>query len=197
MIADLDVSLDALLRLQLPDNMENVEITFATPDRNFPPASVQLPAIDLFLYDVRENRTLRSNVPTFERSPNTVTQQRPPVRVDCSYMITAWASAETPTPALEEHAMLSAVMRVLLSWPHLPDSVLCGELKDQQLPLPATCLQPGMLQSLGEFWQALDGTPKAALSYTVTIGVLPLDPDREELPVTESVLNFSQMADQP
>ena len=34
-----------------------------------------------------------------------------------------------------------------------------------------TTLQPGRLQSLGEFWQALGGKPKAALNYTVTFAV--------------------------
>ena len=53
----------------------------------------------------------------------------------------------------------------------LPAQVLQGDLRDQEPPLPASTLQPGRLQSLGEFWQALGGKPKAALNYTVTIGV--------------------------
>ncbi len=193
MIADLDRSLDALLRLELPENLENVAITFATPDRHFPPDAVTLPAIDLFLYDIRENTTLRSNMRSIEQRPDAVYQRRPTVRVDCSYMITAWASRETSTPALDEHAILSEVLRVLISWPHLPKSVLVGELRDQSPPLPTTCLQPGLLQSLGEFWQALDGIPKAALSYTVTIGVEPGIAHQTEKPVIKSILEVGQM----
>jgi hypothetical protein len=48
---------------------------------------------------------------------------------------------------------------------------LQGSLEGQEPPLPAVSLQPGRLQSLGEFWQALGGKPKAALNYTVTIAV--------------------------
>ena len=53
--------------------------------------------------------------------------------------------------------------------------MLSGVLDDQELPLPSSVLQPGHLQSVGEFWQALDGKPKAALNYTVTIAVQPFE----------------------
>jgi hypothetical protein len=48
---------------------------------------------------------------------------------------------------------------------------LQGKLRGQEPSLPATTLQPGRLQSVAEFWQALGGKPKAALNYTVTIGI--------------------------
>ena len=49
--------------------------------------------------------------------------------------------------------------------------MLQGELAGQAPPLPVSSLQPGRLQSLGEFWQALGGKPKAALNYSVTLSV--------------------------
>ena len=55
------------------------------------------------------------------------------------------------------------------------DDLLQGGLQSQELPLPTAALQPGRLQSLGEFWQALGGKPKSALNYTVTIAVQPFD----------------------
>ncbi len=67
--------------------------------------------------------------------------------------------------------MLGEVMKILLRYPVLPESVLQGSLKNQDPTLPAITLQPGHLQSLGEFWQALGGKPKAVLNYCVTIGV--------------------------
>jgi hypothetical protein len=67
--------------------------------------------------------------------------------------------------------------------------VLQGTLQDQEPPLPAITLQPGRLQSLGEFWQALGGKPKAALNYTVTIGVEVHKPVEVEA-VTEKMLKF-------
>ena len=72
-------------------------------------------------------------------------------------------------------SLLGEVMSVLLRYPELPQEILQGNLRNQELPLPTAALQPGHLQSLGEFWQALGGKPKAALNYTVTIAVQPFE----------------------
>ncbi len=173
MINDLDETLEELLKRELPPELvSQVTISFATPDDQFPPSSVTLPAIDLFLYDVRENRELRTNEWVLERNGDgTATKKRPPVRVECSYLISAWPSESSTTPAQDEHRLLGEVMQVLLRHPTIPEPVLQGSLAGQAPPLPAITLQPGRLQSMGEFWQALGGRPKAALNYTVTIGV--------------------------
>src|SRR5271170_11235 len=173
MIDDLDRTVEDLLKRELsPGLVGQVAISFAAPDNDFPPAVVTLPAVDLFLYDVRENTDLRDRQWIIERREDgTATRRRPPVRVDCSYLITAWASEASTSRALDEHRLLSEVMKVLLQHPVLPDVLLQGTLKGQDPSLPATTLQPGRLQSVAEFWQALGGKPKAALNYTVTIGI--------------------------
>lgn len=173
MIVDLDNSLAELLKQELlPVIGNSVNICFATPDGEFPPSSVTLPAVDLFLYDVRESMELRSSEwVVIKNSDGTTTRKRPPVRVECSYMITAWPAESTPNPPQDEHYMLGEVMKVLLRHPVLPNGILKGSLKDQEPHLPTVTLQPGHLQSLGEFWQALGGKPKAVLNYKVTISV--------------------------
>ena len=178
MLQDVDDTLKVMLQHELPAPLnEQLAISFDTPDDQFPPASVTPPAIDLFLYDVRENHDLRSNEWSLQReSDGTALRSMPLVRVDCSYLITAWPSQSTPNRAADEHRLLSEVMRVLLRFPKLPDYFLQGSLTAQELPLPTAVLQPGHLQSLGEFWQALGGKPKAALNYTVTIAVQPFAP---------------------
>jgi hypothetical protein len=172
MINDLDSTLEVLLRHTAPHLVANrVAISFAPPDNSFPPASVALPAIDLFLYEVRENREFRSNERVAERGKDgTVTLLPPPVRVDCSYLITAWPSPGD-NAIKDEHSMISEVMAALLRYPVLPRQLLQGTLANQPLPPPVTALQAGSLQSMGEFWQALGGKPKVALHYTVTIAV--------------------------
>jgi hypothetical protein len=193
MIDDLDRTVQELLTRELsPTLVEQVDISFAAPDSEFPPSSVTLPAVDLFLYDVRENMELRDTQWILDRkNDGTATRTRSPVRVDCSYLITAWSSESSTTRALDEHRLLSEVMKVLLRHPTLPEVLLQGTLKGQEPPLPATTLQPGRLQSVGEFWQALGGKPKAALNYTVTIGVVPDRTIETELPVIDKRLAFS------
>jgi hypothetical protein len=172
MINDLDSTLDVLLRQTLaPDLVHQVAISFAPPDNSFPPASVRLPAIDLFLYDVRENREFRSNERAPERGQDGAVVLLPaPIRVDCSYLITAWPSPGE-NAVKDEHRMISEVMAALLRYPVLPQQLLQGALASQPLPPPVTALQAGSLQSMGEFWQALGGKPKVALHYTATIAV--------------------------
>ena len=171
MLHELDQSLAALLKSELPGR-DQVTVSFAAPDDAF---SVALPAVDLFLYDIRENLELRSNDDFVEyRNELKVALIRPPLRIDASYLITAWPGSGSgqSDSAEDEHKLLSAVMWTLMRHPKLPRKYLKGSLAAQHLPLPVSTLQPGRLQSLGEFWQALGGKPKAALNYTVT---LPLD----------------------
>lgn len=183
MIRDLDETVAELIRRDLsPSLAEQVQISFATPDDQFPPQSVSLPAIDLFLYDVRENRDLRSNEAYIDRrGDGTAIRSRSPVRVDFSYLVTAWPSESVPEPAEDEHRLLGEVMQVLLRYPKLPEDVLQGALVEQQPALPVAALQPGRLQSLGEFWQALGGKPKAALNYQVTLSIEVAEPETVEL----------------
>lgn len=194
MLDDLDKTLQELLRQELPAGVvSQVSISFAPPDDRFPPSSVTLPAIDLFLYDIRENRELRNREWELERRSNgTGRKRRSPVRVDCSYLITAWPSSASSTPAYDEHRLLGEVMKALLRHPTIPTELLQGVLVGQAPDLPAVSLLPGQLQSMGEFWQALGGKPKAALNYTITIGVEPFAPEETGPLVTDKLLKFRQ-----
>lgn len=185
MIGDLDKTIKTLLEQELAH--VSVTISFDTPAREFEPTS---PTIDLFLYDVRENRELRSNEWHVERSNGAATRTRAAMRVDCSYLITTWAG-----DIESEHTLLGEVMQALLRHPTIPEAVLQGNLRQQEVPLPTTSLQAGRLQSLAEFWQALEGKPKAVLNYMVTIGIAAQAPVPAGPPVVEKVLRFQTGAE--
>lgn len=176
MIDDLDNVFKGLLAREIPELAEEGHILFERPDGDFQPAQ---PAVNLFLYDVRENRELRDNEWLVERRPGsgTAAMRSAPTRVDCSYLITAWAG-----DTASEHRLLGRVMRALLRYPTLPDDLLPDSLKVQNLPLPVSILQPTNLQSFGEFWQALGGKARAALHYSVTVGIDPFD-EATEVPL--------------
>jgi hypothetical protein len=189
MFQDLDATLAALLDAELA--VENVAVSFAAPDDQFPPSGVSLPAVAFFLYDVRENQELRPNRWELEREPNgMVTRKRPPVRVDCSYLMTAWPSPSAPDPAQDEHRLLGEVLKVLLRYPKIPEAYLRGELVGQEPPLPARIIAEAQLQSLGEFWQAMGGKPKATLHYAVTLSVDVFEPAEVGRAVTEKVFTI-------
>ena len=179
MIQDLDKALTRLLIQEVSDLDEN-NVRFEAPDENFAPS---LPAVNLFLYDIRENLELRSNEWVVERGSHGKARKKwPPIRVECSYLLTAWAG-----DIESEHRLLGKVMMALVRHPTIPGEFLQGSLKDQPSSLPAIALQSGHLEGLGEFWQAIGGKPKAALHYSVTIGVEPFAPVEEPL-VVEKII---------
>jgi hypothetical protein len=184
-IDDLDRTLKKLLEQEvdvLAEEHQNVH--FEVPDDKFQPAR---PAVDLYLYDIRENREFRTNEWLTRREEGMVTKQRAPVRIECCYLITAWAG-----DTYSEHLLLGKVIRALLRHSTIPAGLLQGSLAGQEPPLPTTTLQPGRLQSLGEFWQALGGKLKAALTYTVTIGIPVHEPVELGPPVTEKLIRLKQ-----
>ena len=198
MFHDLDKTLEELLRHELPTTiLEGVSISFASPDAEFPPAGAPLPAINLFLYDVRENNDLRNNEWYVERKAEdqSFIRHRSPVRVECSYLITAWPSDASPNPPRDEHRLLGEVLKVLLRHPTIPEVLLQGSLKDQDPPLPTITIQPSQLQSIGDFWQAIGAKPKAALNYAVTIGIVPALPVETEVRVIDKMLDFKPDVD--
>ena len=91
MIRDLSETLRAILddpalAGEFPE-LAAAQIVFEHPTEQFNP---QQTTIDLFLYDLRENMELRSNEPVIERNNGTAIIHRAPLRVACSYLITAW-----------------------------------------------------------------------------------------------------------
>lgn len=173
MFHDLDSTVAELLARELPPSLvQQVSITFATPDGQFPPTSVTLPAIDLFLYEINENRDLRTHEAQTDRLVDgSVVRIPPPARVDCHYLVTAWAKSGVQRPEEDEHRMLGEVMRVLLRNKEIPRQALRGSLEAQPFPVRAKVSPPSHQQSRGDFWQALGGKPKAAFHYTVTIAM--------------------------
>lgn len=79
MLDDFDNTLKHLLETRLPEGLrKQVTITFAAPDKDFPPPSVFQPAVDLFLCDIRENRNLSSSEPVAERKNGLVLPEPSP-----------------------------------------------------------------------------------------------------------------------
>jgi hypothetical protein len=194
MFQDLDATLAALVESELA--VTNVAVSFAAPDDQFPPSSVGLPALSFFLYDVRENHDLRTNQWELERRlDGVVTRQRPPVRVDCSYLITAWPSESAPDPSGDEHRLLGELLKVLLRHRVIPREHLRGDLEGHEPPLRGRVLAENQLQSLGELWQAMGGKPKAILHYGVTLSVEVFEPEEVGPEVTERVIELGLAAD--
>jgi hypothetical protein len=187
MIRDLSLTLQAILDdpalgTTFPE-LAAAQIVFDRPVETFNPTQT---TIDLFLYDIRENMELRSSEPTLRRLNGQVEIQRPPLRVACSYLITAWPVGGTDL-ALQEHRLLSQVLQVLARYPKIPAPFLRGQLVGQQPPLPMMTAQTDGLKEPAEFWTAIGNKLRPSLTVTVTIGMEVFAPVTAPMVITEEV----------
>jgi Pvc16 N-terminal domain/Carboxypeptidase regulatory-like domain len=172
MFDDLDASLAQLLHdapaTEMPQ-LRNADVTFVTPESAFSPGQS---TVDLFLYEVRENRELRNSLPIVERDGDRFTTRPAPVRADCAYIVTTWA-AGPPGPArvAAEHQLLGQAVAWLSRFGTLPDRYLQGQLglPDRIYPPPALVAQHDPNQNAGDFWVAMGIPPRPAFGLTVTV----------------------------
>jgi Pvc16 N-terminal domain len=130
--------------------------------------------INFYLYDIVENREMRTNEALLARSADGKRAARiaPPVRIDCAYCVTAWSVATVGEPVLEEHQLLSDVLLLLLRNPTIPGGVLQGSLTTQMPPYPTIIASTDAMKNHPQFWNALDQKLKPSLNYVVTLAML-------------------------
>lgn len=185
MLHDLDKSIAAFLRSELPSDLAgSIAITFETPDEHFPPSSVTGAAVNLFLVEVRENRELRdTEIRMVRQADGSILKEYPPVRVDCIYMVTAWAQAGATRAAEDEHRILGEVLRVLLRPSPLPDEALVGSLKGAMPPVRTRAMPAQPLPSSIELWHSLRGRVRASFLYVATVSMEVVSSQLAEAPV--------------
>jgi hypothetical protein len=167
-IRDLTESLEAFLNQPgLPPELAAATILFDRPSDPFTPPET---TVDLFLFDIRENLELRNYEPTTRRVGLQTFRQSPPLRVSCTYLVTAW-----PVGGLDltkqEHRLLSQTLALFAVNPTLPAPFLTGALIGQEPPLPLMVAQPDGIRNPAEFWGALGGRMRPSLLLTVTFSM--------------------------
>lgn len=170
MLTDFDNTIKQVLVQRVPLDPNEVDVSFDCPKREWS-AKVLKPTVNLYLYDVRENMDFKRTGWTVERGLNGASGvRRPPVYVDLSYFITAWARN-----IVDEHHLLWRVMATLMREAEIGSELLQGMLKEVGPPVKTVTAQAdGILRNPGEFWSALDNDLKPAVTYTATL-VLDLD----------------------
>jgi hypothetical protein len=144
------------------------DVSFVTPDKTFAPAQ---PTVNLFLYDVKENRDLRDPTPVLQRVGQGYVRRSPPVRVDCSYIVTAWSNRSGAAKVEEEHRLLGQSLQWLSRFPTVPALYAQGSLVGQAYPPPTLVAQVDPNKNAGEFWDALAISPRPAFFLTVTVAM--------------------------
>lgn len=157
-ITSLDETLSTLLRDELAAvDISGVQVTFEAPERDRV-ATWPSPTLNLFLYDLRESAHPPDRSWMRATAPGQPALQRAPLRVECSYAITAWTRE-----VLDEHRLLSQVLGILLAYPELtPDG------SDNALPTRVGHARP---EGRSDFWTAIGSPFKASLEYMATVVV--------------------------
>jgi len=137
---DLDKTIEKILGDSDKPELKAAHVSFITPDKNLP---LNKATVDLFLYEVKENRELRDPTPIVEKIGTSFVHREPPLRVDCSYIVTTWSDPNATGEArvTEEHRLLAKALLWLSRFPTIPADKLQGSLANQLYPTPAMVAQ--------------------------------------------------------
>jgi hypothetical protein len=195
MISELDGILKNILDDgDAPNELRKAEKSFVIPKSNYAPDK---PTVNLYLYDLHENRELRNPEPIIERVGDSMVRRRPPLRVDCSYMVTTYSYKQEEEQPAEEHRLLSQALLWLSGFPTIAEKYLPDEWIDktssacQMFPLPMMVAQVDGVKEPGEFWAALESPPRPAFTVVVTIA-MDLRKEVSGPPVTTKITGYQQ-----
>jgi hypothetical protein len=170
-LGDLDRAVRVLFERELRDRgAEGVGVAFDAPTGAWAEA-LDGPALNLYLYDVKESHEERRVEWDEARVDGRTIERPPPVRLDVSYVITAWAATSE-----EEHGLLSAALAIAYAHPALPDDVRTGALAEDDAydhELTVRAAQPPGEGHGAAFWAALGAGHKASVDFGVGVWCRP------------------------
>lgn len=188
MIADLSRGLRAVLgRPEVAHELSAAQVSFETPQDAFNP---EKDTVCFCLYDLRENVELRNNTPSVRRNGNRVAYVSAPMRVDATYLVSAW-SPRAEGSALREHQLLGHLLDVFTRLPVLPADLLQGRLADQVYPVRLTLFPATAAESAPLVWQALGLHLRPSLCLRATFTLEPVQ-GLEGAVVTQANWRFAQ-----
>jgi hypothetical protein len=171
-IQEVDQALQALIERDARDSTD-VEVLFDAPNAEWAAKYKNRSAINLYLYDIREDLRRRERGLLNEYGPQDDGERRivartlPPRHFKLSYLVTSWSAT-----AKHQHELLSDLLTCFLRYEALPPELLSGALAALRLPVPMTlALPPPEDRSFADVWSALGGELKPSLDIVVSVPV--------------------------
>jgi Pvc16 N-terminal domain len=166
-IHEIDTALRTLIEREAADGAQ-VEVVFDAPTKDWA-SRRNVPTIDVYLYDIREDLRRRERGLINEYKDGQVTSRRlPPRHFKLSYLVTAW----TQRPE-DEHRLLSTLLACFIRYDALPPDLVTGQLAEPGLPVPMTIgLPPPEDRSFADVWTALGGELKPSLDVVISAPTL-------------------------
>lgn len=166
MLDDIDRALKSLLLDELPSVVADIrpddfDVSVDPPHRGTTSRFIR-PTLDLFLLHVEENQQLRRAPSRRSRDGARYRDERPPVRLTCSYLVSAWA-----TQVRDEHRLLAGAAKVFWRNPTLPRRLVEGDLpSDREIRLATV---PAELEDTLDVWGVIGSDLRSSLRLEVTV----------------------------
>jgi hypothetical protein len=215
MIDVFDNLLRQLFLSRIDEIKDEQQVRFEPPDdswrtyvKNLTIAGKHVNSLNVYLGDVRENRTLRSNERVREIQNFTVTDTPAPRRIDLHYLVTAWSPATATSivePTLDEHALLYKVTGALMNGePLIATNVYAPNPLPAGFPaviadveLPTHVLPVEGFPKIAEFWGTF-GTTHPWKPMVYFVATLPVVLSREILgPMVTTRITEYRMQNSP
>lgn len=156
---------------------------------------LSMPTLNLYLFSLVENRNLRRPAAEKMFADGKFVFTRPPLKLDCSYLVTAWSPDNGDKGILAEQKLISEALTRLYAFPEIAVTQFKPPL-EQPCAIPTSVALPEKNRELEGLWRSLNITPKPAFIYTLTISLpIPLPERAPGLPVKERVFEFTNPGD--
>lgn len=159
------------------------ELSFDAPTKDWA-ARRNAPAVNVFLYDIREDvmRRHAGGIESYDDEGVLIGWRGPARWFELAYLVTAW----TKRPQ-DEHRLLSEVLASLVRVERMANEWLTGTLAELGLGVILNSAQPPDGRATSEMWSALGGELKPSIDLKV---IAPLAGEWTQAgpPVTEGVV---------
>jgi hypothetical protein len=169
MINLVDEALRSMVKEEMP-NGADVEVVFDAPTREWA-SRRNKPAVDMYLYDIREDLRRRQNGFVERRNADGVVEERQelPRFYKLAYLITAW----TQRPE-DEHRLLSGLIACFMMHEVVPETYLSTDLVNVGISLGLMMAYPPPEdRQVSDVWSSLGGDLKPSIDLVVTLPVRP------------------------
>ncbi|GAA3838427.1 DUF4255 domain-containing protein [Saccharothrix violaceirubra] len=141
------------------------DLAFEAPTKDWA-ARRNAPAVNVFLYDIREDLTRRTagESEVYDDDGTLLGRRGAPRWFDLFYLVTAWTNRPQ-----DEHRLLSEALACLVRAERLPRELLTGSLAELDLAIGMQVAGPTPEgRSAPDVWSALGGELKPAVTLRVT-----------------------------
>ncbi|PHM38154.1 hypothetical protein Xmau_03539 [Xenorhabdus mauleonii] len=164
--------LNHLIETHVRQHMPGIELRFDEPDPANPPTQ---PTLNLFMYLIHEDLSIRQNTQR-DYDPKTGSFTPEIAYIRCLYLVTYWDNQKGSSDAPGAHPDSPTVINLT----NMLKVLLCMRNHIDFKGYMLRIIEPEALNSLGNFWQALDNKPRAIMNFAVTLPISISHPGKKE-----------------